>query len=510
MSYKNYNWEVVAGDYSSPYLRNWLWTHSFFKYPKLLGISRLVMGIASRNYKIEYLADLSIWLKVHEELKVLVSKDFKNFENLINKSIDWGETLIAWTEANIFANDLTKLSDAELISLFKEFIDKQEDEYAYGTVLPVLDFQSFSFVEGNLNRILTEKVPAEKFQDYYSAFTEPEDNSFAQDQEEALLRLMDVYYDKADWQNEVKEKSLAEVKNKFPDFYADLVQHTKEYAWAYYVYMGPLFTEQDFYGFIVDHFNKGIVPQQKLKDLQAKRARIIKAKEEYLQVLQLTGLDEFILKIASRVVWAKPRRKDYQSKAYYHVEKLCQEIAGRLAVSLEHVRSAPMEILEQAIAGQEVDWSIVDSIKNFHICLPNDDGTIATLVGEEAEEFSQHHIKRSDSEPDFSLIKELKGSTACLGKVTGKAKIINLPEDMEKMEQGDILVSAATTPSIVPAMKKAGAIVTDEGGLTCHAAIVSRELNIPCVVGLKVVTKFVKDGEQLEVDATKVIVRKLN
>ena len=59
-------------------------------------------------------------------------------------------------------------------------------------------------------------------------------------------------------------------------------------------------------------------------------------------------------------------------------------------------------------------------------------------------------------------------------------------------------------------MKKAAAIVTDEGGLTCHAAIVSRELNIPCVVGLKIVTKFVKDGDRVEVNANKGIIKKLD
>ena len=80
---------------------------------------------------------------------------------------------------------------------------------------------------------------------------------------------------------------------------------------------------------------------------------------------------------------------------------------------------------------------------------------------------------------------------------------------MEKMEYGDILVAIATTPAIVPAMKKAAAIVTDEGGLTCHASIVSRELEIPCVVGTRVVTKTVKDGDLVEVDATKGIVKRI-
>lgn len=509
MSYKNYKWEVAAHDYNSPYLRNWLWTHSFFKYPKLLGISRPVLGIASKNNQIEYLADFSTWIKSHEELKAKVLEDFGNFENLINKSIEWGEKLNAWTEENIFEKDLTNLTGTELIFLFKKFIDMQEDEYAYGTSLSILDFLNFSFVEGNLNRFLKEKVTEEKFQDYYSVFTEPENNSFAQDQEEALLKLMNIYWDNTEWQADVKSKNIEDIKNKYPDFYSNLSQHSKKYGWIYYVYMGPAFSEKDFYGFIIDFLNKNISPRQKLNELREKREQVAKLKKEYLKELKPEGLDNFILKIVSRVIWAKPRRKDYQSKSYYHIEKLCREISKRLFISLEQVRSTPIDILEKSLNGENVDWSIANNIKDFHICLPNDDGSVITLIGEEAEEFSKNSIKRNEETQDLSNIKELKGATACRGKVIGKAKIINLPEDMVKMEQGDILVSSATTPSIVPAMKKAAAIVTDEGGLTCHAAIVSRELNIPCVVGLKVVTKFVKDGDKVEVDATKAIVKKI-
>ena len=77
------------------------------------------------------------------------------------------------------------------------------------------------------------------------------------------------------------------------------------------------------------------------------------------------------------------------------------------------------------------------------------------------------------------------------------------------MNKGDILVSIASDPDIVPAMKKAAAIVTEQGGVTSHAAIVSRELGIPCVIGTKIATKVLKDGDIVEVDATKGTVRKL-
>lgn len=104
----------------------------------------------------------------------------------------------------------------------------------------------------------------------------------------------------------------------------------------------------------------------------------------------------------------------------------------------------------------------------------------------------------------------LQGTCACPGKAKGKVKIINLPEEMAKMEKGDIMVSHTTFPALVPAMKKAAAIITEDGGITCHAAIVSREMQIPCLVGIKIALQVLKDGDKVEVDAEKGIVKKVN
>jgi pyruvate,water dikinase len=106
-----------------------------------------------------------------------------------------------------------------------------------------------------------------------------------------------------------------------------------------------------------------------------------------------------------------------------------------------------------------------------------------------------------------SDLKELSGQTACLGKAKGRVKIINSVTDMKKMKKGDILVSIATNPDIVTAMKMAAAIITEQGGITSHAAIVSRELRIPCVIGTKVATKVLHDGDLVEVDADKGIIK---
>lgn len=100
----------------------------------------------------------------------------------------------------------------------------------------------------------------------------------------------------------------------------------------------------------------------------------------------------------------------------------------------------------------------------------------------------------------------LKGAAASPGVGTGHVKVLKSPKEISKVSQGDILVAEMTSPDYVPAMKKAAAIVTDEGGLTSHAAIVSRELGVPCIVGTGEATKLLKDGNVVTVDGTKGVV----
>lgn len=97
----------------------------------------------------------------------------------------------------------------------------------------------------------------------------------------------------------------------------------------------------------------------------------------------------------------------------------------------------------------------------------------------------------------------LSGASASPGIGTGTVKILKSPKEIKKVKTGDVLVAVMTSPDYVPAMKKAVAIVTDEGGLTSHAAIVSRELGIPCVVGTKSATKSLKDNQIVTVDGSK-------
>lgn len=97
----------------------------------------------------------------------------------------------------------------------------------------------------------------------------------------------------------------------------------------------------------------------------------------------------------------------------------------------------------------------------------------------------------------------LSGSAASPGVVVGRVRILKSPKENDLVQQGDILVASMTTPDFVPAMKRAVAIVTDEGGQTSHAAIVSRELGVPCIVGTGQATKKLKNNQIITVDAIK-------
>ena len=94
----------------------------------------------------------------------------------------------------------------------------------------------------------------------------------------------------------------------------------------------------------------------------------------------------------------------------------------------------------------------------------------------------------------------VKGLPASPGIAVGRVKIIKSLDELNKIEKGDVLVTEMTSPDYVPAMEKSCAVVTDKGGITGHAAIVSRELGIPCIVGTGIATKVLKDGMIVTVD----------
>ena len=143
-------------------------------------------------------------------------------------------------------------------------------------------------------------------------------------------------------------------------------------------------------------------------------------------------------------------------------------------------------------------------------------GGVNYFFGAESEKmvddfFAQNQIT-SDNQDGGEI---LKGVVAHKGKARGRVTLIKygdnafarFPEIISKMQEGNVLVADTTAPELFMACKKASAILTNQGGMMSHAAIVSRELNIPCIVGLKNITQQVKEGDMVEVDADQGLVK---
>jgi pyruvate, water dikinase len=140
---------------------------------------------------------------------------------------------------------------------------------------------------------------------------------------------------------------------------------------------------------------------------------------------------------------------------------------------------------------QDTEWAIKDG--TIFMLQSRPVTTLGKIAGEESSEKTERIIIA-------------KGLGASPGMASGMVKIIRNTDELDKIEKGDILVTVMTTPDMVPAMKRANGIITDEGGVTCHAAIVSRELGIPCVVGTGDASKILEENSMVTLDGNKGLV----
>jgi phosphohistidine swiveling domain-containing protein len=158
-------------------------------------------------------------------------------------------------------------------------------------------------------------------------------------------------------------------------------------------------------------------------------------------------------------------------------------------------------IKDLLFSGKKISGAILkDRQAGYLLVLENE-----KIVGFEGVEALDQY-KKITTQPSEN-IKEFKGVCASPGRAVGQVVLLSYTDasdhagKIEKMPESSVLVTQMTRPNILTACKRALAIVTDEGGLLCHAAIVSRELHIPCVIGTKIATKVLKDGDEVEVDA---------
>ena len=193
-----------------------------------------------------------------------------------------------------------------------------------------------------------------------------------------------------------------------------------------------------------------------------------------------------------------------------YADQLITLISKQFSVPIEQLKMYRVEEVPRLFDGEAVPEKLLNARAQVFVQYAQD-GAMTYIEGEDAKKIVSRFIKESKKEK-----REIVGVVANKGKAIGKIKVIStdyysdfsiLTRLFDEMDDGDILVAETTSPELMPACKKAGAIITDQGGLLSHAAIVSRELNIPCIVGTGNATEILKDGNKVEVDAENGVVR---
>lgn len=254
---------------------------------------------------------------------------------------------------------------------------------------------------------------------------------------------------------------------------------------------------------LVDRFDN---PTQEIKVLR-KKARIRKAlAEDAIRELKPNKAMRAYIQILQSYIFLRTYRKSALCQAHYVLRPFFKEVAGRMRISQKDVYNLTYHELLGLLAGQMIDQEVFKKRRQGWAIL-GWRGEPMVFSGKRA--ISRAVKKYSVHLPTIDLDGKVEGDVACRGKVRGVVKVATSIDQLDKVKKGDILVAVMTTPDYMSAIYRCGAMVTNEGGVTCHAAIVSREFEIPCIVGTKNATLALKDGDYVEVDAEKGIVRKV-
>lgn len=452
----------------------------------------------------------------------------------INKKIvEHSDRLRAFAE-KLPDSRLERFSAEELWRFYEEH-DTLHTEYYEWAWIPV----SADMFHSNLTNLLTDHLKSlglshEESNEAFMVLTQPREKSLIQAEQDEFLSLAkmiqdDPYHEKLfkDLFNLFQEKQAAPfgLKTHTPEYEAKLeektnlirdqiktdIYHAIEEHYRKYYYVKHMWVgKEGVHSF--DYYLKELVKfvghnsdaRGLLLENERNTREELKKREVLLKKLKLSPDWQALFDGFGDFMVTKIYRRYAQIYAVYRMKAIQNEIARRFNVDLMQVSFMLPGEVKSALLEGKISRAVLRGRSEF--CVYYTESAEEEIhTGEKARLLAQMVEPKK-----VEAVNEFKGQTGCIGKATGFVKIITRPSDMAKMNQGDILVSIATDPDIVPAMKKAAAIVTEQGGVTSHAAIVSRELKIPCVIGTKIATKVLKDGDLVEVDATRGIVKKLS
>ncbi|MDO8563890.1 MAG: PEP-utilizing enzyme [Nanoarchaeota archaeon] len=318
------------------------------------------------------------------------------------------------------------------------------------------------------------------------AALQPKISSFLSEHEISLAVMFDEEPETSKEETDLLKLSINKPKGK--ELEISLRNIYDKYKWiAYGLYNEEPISFKDY----ILKFKEIRNPEKLLKDKEKLKKDSILERDKLISKLDKEQKD--IIKIAQQSSYLKDLNKLFMTTCSGLSKEPFINLAKKYNISVEKASNLFSDEILKIIDGEKVDFSKIPERNRelLFIGLPKE---FKVLSGKEAQEFEALYLKKDIS-------KTMKGRVASKGQAQGRVKVVLGRHDFDKIEKGDILVVSNTTPDFVPIMKKAAAILAEEGGLTAHVSVVSREFGIPCIVGLSHITQKLKDNQVVKVDA---------
>jgi len=384
--------------------------------------------------------------------------------------------------------DLSKLSDKKILVLYKQFYEAYIDHYSIAVgIQDPFSLHADLFFIPLIKEVLARKGREADLQQVFVTLTNPITESFVALEYKDRLKILQVM------KKNPKDKRLP----------ALLQKHSKKWFWVENNYAVQRELSPSYFAEKIKHeLHLGLDPVLELKKIEERISQTKKEKKNLIKELKLSKEIQNLVRISEVFTYMQDERKKYVLISNHYQRRFCEEIGKRVGLSWDEMAYTIYPELEQILLQKKFDRVILASRKQQCVCI-HTEKDYEIINGPLVEQLHKKIFCLKETE------QEIKGMCASQGKAQGVVKIIQKVHDLVNVYQGDVLVTSMTRPEMVVAMEKAAAIITDEGGITSHAAIVSRELGVPCIIGTKNATALLKNGDLVEVDATKGIVRKL-
>ncbi|MFH1053980.1 MAG: PEP-utilizing enzyme [Candidatus Woesearchaeota archaeon] len=399
--------------------------------------------------------------------KAIENNDYDFIENIIQK----------WNAFYPKHLDVAKeLKTDNLLKSFKVFNK---------SALKVINFWFACMISDHMGELLVKKAEELGLSPIKVLESLPEKKTIMIKQARDLLKLKKLFKEKGIYQ--LLEKSINEGKEalrKDKELFKKVLDFIEEYEWiGTHHFWGDPYNEDKFFEDLL-----GVEDSVKKHD-----------KINFPEELKI------YVKYSVEIGYLRQHAAEIFNILAYKARPLFNKIAEQFNITYDDfIYMTPIEIMENLKNKSIPDINVLQKRKRKFCSIRNGDIYEVIIDEKELEDLMDTFVQKAD----LSL-KDLKGKVASKGYAKGTVKIFIIPENMEKMKKGDILVTTMTTPDFVPLMQKAAAIVTDIGGLLSHAALISRELGKPCIVGTEIATRVLKDGDIVEVDAENGIVRRV-